>query len=103
MRYNLLGGFRETPIDVAASAAARTTVFENSLLFSEQQGDYSRVDLSLYRKVERKKVTSTISLDIQNLTNKKNESFAFYDSFLGEVVRRNQLGLLPILNYRIQF
>ena len=103
VRYNLLGGFRETPIDVAASAAAGTTVFDNSLLFSEQQGDYSRVDLSLYRKVERKKVTSTISLDIQNLTNKENESFAFYDAFLGEVVRRNQLGLLPLLNYRLQF
>jgi len=102
-RVNILGGFRETPIDVALSEQVGTTIFDSNALFADQQSDYIRVDLSIYRKVVHKKFTSTISLDIQNLTNRQNESFAFYDSFLGEVVRRNQLGLLPILNYRIQF
>ena len=102
-RLNVLGGFRETPIDVIASAEVGTTIFDETRLFSEKQNDYVRVDLSIYRKVEHKKFTSTISLDIQNLLNRENESFAYYDSYLGDVVRRNQLGLLPILNYRLQF
>ena len=102
-RLNVLGGFRETPIDVTASAEAGVTIFDETQLFSDKQKDYFRVDLSLYRKVEHKKFTSTISLDIQNLLNRENESFAYYDTFLEEVVRRNQLGLLPILNYRLQF
>jgi hypothetical protein len=103
LRVNVLGGFRETPIDIIASEEAGITVFDETQLFADRQEDYLRVDLSIYRKVEHSKFTSTISLDIQNLTNRENESFAYYDTFLGEVVRRNQLGLLPILNYRLQF
>jgi len=102
-RFNVLGGFRETPIDVTASEEIGATVFDETQLFADQQSDYLRVDLSIYRKVEHKKFTSTISLDIQNLLNRENESFAYYDTFIGDVVRRNQLGLLPILNYRLQF
>ena len=102
-RLNVLGGFRETPIDILASDEAGTTIFDETQLFSDQQKDYVRIDLSVYRKVKHNKFTSTISLDVQNLLNRKNESFAYYDTFLGEVIRRNQLGLLPILNYRLQF
>ena len=102
-RLNVLGGFRETPIDVIASEEVGMTVFDETQLFADQQKDYVRIDLSVYRKVKHNKFTSTISLDIQNLLNRKNESFAYYDTFLGEVIRRNQLGLLPILNYRLQF
>ncbi len=103
IRANYLGGFRTTPIDLDASRQAGLTVFNDSAAFSLQQDDYFRVDLSIFRKVEHKRVTSTISLDIQNASNQKNEAFSFYDSLLDRVVRREQLGILPIINYRIQF
>lgn len=102
-RANYLGGFRATPINVLASQAAGETVFDDTAAFTLKQDDYFRVDFSIFRKVERKKFTSTISLDVQNVLNQKNEAFRFYDSFLNRVVRREQLGLLPIINYRIQF
>lgn len=103
IRANYLGGFRTTPIDLDASRQAGLTVFNDSAAFSLQQDDYFRVDLSIFRKVEHKRVTSTISLAIQNASNQKNEAFSFYDSLLDRVVRREQLGILPIINYRIQF
>ena len=102
-RANYLGGFRATPIDLLASRDAGRTIFDESAAFTLKQEDYFRVDFSIYRKVERKKYTSTLSLDIQNVLNQKNEAFRFYDSFLDRVVLREQLGLLPIINYRIQF
>jgi hypothetical protein len=102
-RANYLGGFRATPIDLSASRDAGQTVFDESDAFTIKQDDYFRVDFSIYRKVERKKYTSTLSLDIQNVFNQKNEAFRFYDSFLDRVVQRQQLGLLPIINYRVQF
>jgi len=103
VRANYLGGFRATPIDLSASRIQQTTVFDEASAFTLSQEDYFRVDFSIFRRVEHKKFTSTISLDIQNVTNRKNESFSFYDSFLDRIVRREQLGLLPIINYRIQF
>ncbi len=102
-RLNVLGGFRRTPIDLSASQAEGRSVYLDELAFTEKQQDYIRTDLSIFRKVERKKMTSTISLDIQNLLNRKNDAFSVYDSFLDQVVQKKQLGLLPILNYRIQF
>ncbi len=103
VRANYLGGFRATPIDLAASQSAGQTIFDDMEAFTLKQDDYFRIDLSIFRKVEHKKFTSTISLDIQNASNQTNQSFEFYDTFLDRVVRREQLGILPILNYRIQF
>ena len=102
-RANYLGGFRETPIDLAASKNEGRTIYVDDKPFTQKQQDYFRIDLSIFRKVVHKKFTSTLSLDIQNLLNRKNEAFSIYDNFLNKVVRRKQLGLLPILNYRIQF
>jgi len=103
LRMNLTGGLRETPIDEVASKAAVTTVFNETEAFSLKQKDVFKTDLRIYWKRNKKKFNSTLALDIQNVTNSKNESFKYYDTFLEEVVQNYQLGLIPILSYRIEF
>ena len=44
-----------------------------------------------------------LALDIQNLTNAENAAFSYYDVQKGELVVKNQLGLIPILSYRVTF
>ena len=97
------GGFRETPIDVEASEAAGKTVYIDDEAFSIQQQRYFRVDLRVYYKINKQKYTSTIALDIQNVTNADNVAFSYYDVQKGELVTKNQLGLIPILSYRARF
>lgn len=97
------GGFRETPINVEASAAAEETVYIEEEAFSIQQPDYFRIDLRIYYKINKPGYTSTFALDIQNLTNAENTAFSYYDLQNEAVVAKNQLGLIPVLSYRATF
>jgi hypothetical protein len=103
LRVNIMGGLRETPIDEIASKAAGTTIYNEAEAYSLKQKDVFRTDLRVYWKRSKQKFNSTLALDIQNITNTKNESFKYYDTFLEEVVQKYQLGLIPILSYRIEF
>lgn len=103
LRVNFMGGLRETPIDEIASKAAGTTIYNEAEAYSLKQKDIFKTDLRVYWKRNKKKFNSTLALDIQNVTNNKNESFKYYDTFLDEVIQKYQLGLIPILSYRIEF
>ncbi len=97
------GGFRETPIDVGASEITGETVYIENEAFSIQQPAYFKIDLRVYYKINKPKYTETIALDIQNLTNNQNVAFSYYDVQKGALVEKNQLGLIPILSYRVEF
>ncbi|MCY1310444.1 hypothetical protein D9M70_606320 [compost metagenome] len=65
--------------------------------------DYFRLDLRAYIKKTKKRGSETISLDIQNLTNRENAAYNYFDTYLMKVVQKKQLGLVPMLNYRWEF
>ena len=71
--------------------------------FSFKPQNYFRTDLRLYYKRDRKTWSSTLSLDIQNVTNKKNIAFEYYDTFLKKINTKYQNGLIPILAWRANF
>lgn len=98
-----VGGFRATPIDVAASIDSGSTIFIDDLAFTEQQKDYFRTDLRIYYKTSKGTSSNMWSLDIQNLTNRKNIAFSYFDPLLGEVIVKDQLTIIPILSYRVSF
>lgn len=97
------GGMRTTPVDVAASTQNGYTIFRDKEAFSLQNPSYFRTDLRLSLTWNRRHHTSTLSLDFQNLTNRLNVFNQWYDSEKNEVVTNYQTGLIPILNYKIEF
>jgi hypothetical protein len=97
------GGFRETPIDEAASKKANQTVYDYTKPFSSQLKDYFRTDVSMYFKRNRLKWSSTLQLDIQNVTNQQNEAWHYFDRFQKKVVTKYQLGMIPNLSYKVEF
>ena len=101
-RFNYRGGFRQTPINLAQSRATGYTFYTDDL-FTERQSDFYKLDLRLYWKKNKLKHNSTLALDIQNVTNRQNVAFNFYDAQQNRVVTKFQLGIIPILNYRIEF
>lgn len=103
VRLNLLGGFRDTPIDEVLSTAAGETVYIESASFSIKQKDYFRTDIRIYFQRDKKNFTSRISLDLQNALNTQNTAYSYYDIRQKTVVLRNQLGLIPMLSYRVKF
>jgi hypothetical protein len=97
------GGYRNTPIDEARSVQEGYTIYKESEAFSLQNPAYFRADLRLSIKWNRRNLTSTLSLDIQNLTNRLNFFNQSFDKEKGTIVTNYQTGLIPILNYKIEF
>jgi len=98
-----IGGFRETPINKEASAVANKTVYNENEAFSIKMKDYFRPDLRIYWKKSKAKYSRTLALDIQNISATKNEAYSYYDRFQKQIVRKDQLGLIPVLSYRWEF
>lgn len=111
-RVAWLGGFREPLVDLVASKELGYTVFQKTdissqffqtISYSEKLDDYFRIDLRLYKKWNKVGRNSMLSLDIQNLTNRKNAQYHYYDSVQDKVQLKQQLGLIPILTWRGEF
>lgn len=97
------GGKRFIPIDLEASQASGEEVLVYPDAYAYQPSDYVRLDLRFSYRVNRPKFSSTLSLDIQNVTGKENVFSPFYDKTLQKIDFTSQLGLIPILNYRMEF
>lgn len=97
------GGLRTTPIDVEQSKLKGYTVFKQKEANSLQNPAYFRSDLRLSMKWNRSRRTNTLSLDFQNVTNRLNVYNEWFDQKKGKVVYSYQNGLIPILNYKVEF
>ena len=98
-----VGGFRYTPIDIAASKAAGETKVYADKTYANRNPDYYRLDIRFSVKRNYKTVTSTFALDIQNTTNRKNVGGQYFDTKTGAVKYFYQSPLIPILSYRLEF
>ena len=103
LRTVFQGGLRETPIDVAASTREQRTIFIEEQANSLKFKDYFRTDLRISFTRNKPKYTRTFSIDIQNLTNATNIAYRYFDILQGAVVDKEQLSIIPILSYRIDF
>jgi hypothetical protein len=108
-RVLYLGGLRRTPVDVDASINQGETVYRTSDTFvlidpyPEKLDDYFRLDLRLSFRKDKTRYTRTFAIDIQNLTSQQNEAYQYYDFTQSKVVTKYQLGIIPVLVYRIDF
>lgn len=102
-RITYAGGLRR----IANSALINTEGYgpfeSNSFDFSEKQNAYFKVDFRIYLKNNKSKYNTTLAMDLQNLTSRKNDGYYYYDSTQDKVLAQKQLGLIPNLSYRIEF
>jgi hypothetical protein len=97
------GGRYVRPIDYNASAAAGATVYDDSKAYQSQQKAYFRTDLKLSYKMNRKRVTHEIAIDLQNLTGQENILQQGYNPRTRRIGTAYQQGFLPIPFYRLTF
>jgi CarboxypepD_reg-like domain/TonB-dependent Receptor Plug Domain len=103
LRAVWLGGFWDSAIDIEATKNSRYTVYDTKNPFSIRQKDYFRPDMRVYFKRNKNHYTRTFSMDIQNFISYKNVAYSYYDILQKQVVVQNQMGLIPMLNYRVEF
>jgi outer membrane receptor protein involved in Fe transport len=103
MKTIYAGGLRRTPINEEKSSQAGYTVYHEADAFSIQNPAYFRTDIRVSMTWNRKRLTSTLSLDIQNVSNRLNIAGQYYDSEYNKLVTSYQTGIIPILNYKVEF
>ena len=103
LRGTYAGGQRQTPIDLAASRIAGEAVYRTDQAYEQKVEDYYRLDLRMSYKKNNPKATHIISLDIQNVTNHLNVFRQYYNPGSGNLETSTQMGLIPILHYRVEF
>ncbi|MFN8354631.1 MAG: TonB-dependent receptor [Spirosomataceae bacterium] len=97
------GGNHIVPVDLTKSIKQNTTVRDYANAYGAQLPNYFRPDIRISYTKNRKKTTSTLSLDIQNIINRLNAYNLYYDSATKQIQTDTQMGLIPILNYRLEF
>ncbi|MEO7800453.1 MAG: hypothetical protein ABIR81_00555, partial [Ginsengibacter sp.] len=97
------GGLQNTPIDLAESRIKGYAVYKEQEAFTLQNSSYFRTDVRASMKWNKNKRTNTLSLDLQNVTNRANVYSQWFDPRHGSVRYYYQNGLIPVLNYKVEF
>lgn len=97
------GGYWYTPINIRESKAAQREVLLWEEPYSQQLPAYYSLDVRVSHTRQKPGYTRIWSLDIQNVTGNENLGWYYYDFFSEEVKAQYQLGLIPVIAYRIQF
>ena len=101
--YN--GGYRYTPHDPVLSAQEQRFVAKANSFWASQVTPYSRVDARIAYRFNKKRLSGSVSLDVQNLTNKKNLKGVSYNAETNELGFRNFDGgdFIPVLSFVFDF
>jgi hypothetical protein len=105
-KFTTSGGRPYTPVDLDATRAnlGREVRMDN-LAFSERYGEYARWDVKFGVRLNssKKNISHQFFIDLQNVTNRKNEFVRRYNEVTDNINLVEQIGFFPDVMYRIQF
>ena len=97
------GGNRKIPINLEESQAADRTVWDYVNAYEERLPDYARLDVGVSYRRNKPRMSSVLSVNVQNVTARYNVFGEYFDSRTDRIETSQQLGFLPNLSYRIEF
>ena len=109
LKSTIAGGKRYGFPDVAQTEALNEIIFMDSAFNDRQFKDYFRLDLKVSWRMNAKKMTHEIGVDLVNVTNNRNLLSLVYAPNLDPndtsdpIAEKQQLGFLPIFYYKIDF
>jgi outer membrane receptor protein involved in Fe transport len=102
-KISSLGARRYTPINLDASIAQGKTVFYEDQAFSKQGDNVFIANFAVSYRIDNKRISQELKLDIQNATNNSAELGYYYNENKGKIESFDQLPLLPVVMYTIHF
>jgi len=97
------GGNKYIPIDLVASQTQGRQVDVDGEAFTQKLPDYFRWDASVLFKFNFNKWAFGISLDVQNVINRKNINGYFFDPYLNDIRTAYMFGIMPVFNFKFEF
>jgi outer membrane receptor protein involved in Fe transport len=103
IRTMLRGGYRTTPIDYQASQEQNREIRIWKRAYETKVPDYFRVDAGISYRKNKPTWSWIVSLDIQNVTSRLNVWDDYFNYYTHKIEYSYMNGMIPILNYRIEF
>ncbi|NOU45714.1 MAG: TonB-dependent receptor [Bacteroidales bacterium] len=103
LKATFAGGKRYTPVDIAASEAAHQTKYDNTSAFSEQFDPFFKADFKIAYRIDMKRISQEWVFYVENFTGHNNVLMQTYSPSKNEVSNVNQLGVFPMMQYRLHF
>ncbi|MDH5366547.1 MAG: TonB-dependent receptor [Cyclobacteriaceae bacterium] len=103
LRMMWRGGYRTIPVDFVASKIADEDIRVYDSAFETKAPDYFRVDAGISFRKNKPNWSWELSANIQNATNRLNVWDEYYDVETNTLQQIYMVGLLPILNYKVEF
>jgi hypothetical protein len=105
IKYLIRGGYRYTPVDFALSMKSKKIIYDASKTYEQQLPEFIRLDGGISFRKNNPHYSWIILADIQNMTNRRNVFRKKFNYENGIIVTSNvlSLGVVPVLNFRIEF
>lgn len=97
------GGLRSTPVNFEASQEQGREILYEDQAFSQKLPAYFRPDVGFSYRWNKNRYALITSIDIQNFVNRKNIQTQYFDPRADGIVTVYQMGIIPILNLRLEF
>ena len=101
-KVSFIGGNKYTPINLQASQDAGYPVYSDQTL-SKKGDDIFFINFGITYRLDKSKVSHSIKLDFQNLTNNKARVDEYYNSRTNQIEYSTQLSFIPNIIYTIKF
>ena len=100
---HLRGAMREQSLNPVNGKFS--TLYNVNSPYDQKFRPYQRIDFRVVYTSQKfnSNKTHRWSLDIQNVLNRENDGFRYYDPLLNSVLLQKQLGLVPVLSYRLEW
>jgi len=103
LRMMWRGGYRTVPIDLSASQLAGEDVRDYTQAFETKAPDYFRIDAGVSFRKNNLNWSWELSANVQNATSRLNIWDEYYNADRGTIEQITMIGLLPIINYKVEF
>ncbi|WP_353721260.1 TonB-dependent receptor [Dyadobacter sp. 676] len=103
IKTSLVGGKYVTPLNLAASRIKGSAVYDENQAYSLRQTAYFRTDIRFSYRREMRRSTMEFSMDLQNVTARKNIFQQTYNPRTNELANQYQQPFFPVPYFRYTF
>jgi len=97
------GGEYYVPIDLQQSIAQHREVLDEANAYVPRLPSFFYLDLTLTYRLNYRKVSGILAIQIRNLLNYQPDTGYSYDDFNHAIEPQKSLGILPLISYKIEF
>ncbi len=103
LKLSTAGGKRYTPIDLEKSIVNNETQFDERYIFEKQFEPFFKIDIKVGIKQNKPRSTNEWQIYVENLTNHRNPLYEYYNTTRKKITRSYQLGIFPMVLWRLTF